>query len=201
MLCEMQIGGATRSPCTIHETQNSSYCGYVFIPTDVDECTSSHSDYCDGECVNTEGSFRCTCNSDFRLDSDGRTCIPECGGHIVMANSGNITTPGWPEFYPSFSFSCMWVVETASNTIIDFSFREPFGIRGSPPCTTDYIEITDGSRDSASLGKFCSLQVPLPVHSSSNIATVVFQASNEPHASQHVGANITFIALNKGKAE
>ena len=172
----------------------------MFLSTDVNECTSSHSDYCGGLCVNTVGSFHCLCRSDFRLDGDGRTCIPECGGHLFM-DSGSIATPGWPDFCPSLSFSCEWVVETSNDTIIDFSFEEPFGIIGPPPCATDYIELIDGPRDSASLGKFCSLQVPEPVHSSTNVATVVFQASNQPHSPQHVGANITFIALNKGKRE
>ena len=165
---------------------------------DVDECTTSHSDYCDGLCVNTEGSFYCTCDPDFRLGSDGRTCLPVCGGTII-GDSGSIATPGWPDFYPSVSFTCEWVVETANNTIIDLSFDEQFGIIGSPPCTTDYIDIIDGPRGSASLGKYCGRTVPVSVCTSANITTVVFQGSRQSHSPQHVGANITYTTVTRGE--
>ena len=169
------------------------------VSTDVDECTSSHRDYCDGLCVNTNGSFHCDCRPDFRLSDNGRTCIPVCGGHIVAA-SGSLATPGWPDFYPSLSFSCEWVVETALNTIIDFSFGEQYGIVGNPPCTTDYIEIIDGHRESSvSLGRFCSLRVPESVCASSNIATVVFQGSHRSHSTQHIGVNVTFTQTIRGE--
>lgn len=41
--------------------------------TDVDECElGTHN--CDQECTNTVGSFTCSCNTGFELDSDGHTC-------------------------------------------------------------------------------------------------------------------------------
>ena len=164
----------------------------------MNECTGSHSDYCDGLCINTEGSFHCSCIKDFTLDGDGRTCLPECGGRVAM-DSGSVASPGWPHFYPSLSFSCEWTIETSNDTIISFSFEEEFGILGSRPCRTDYVEIVDGPRGSVSLGKFCSLQVPVSTCSSDNLATVVFQASSNSHSDRHVGVNITFRAINKGE--
>lgn len=151
---------------------------------------------CDDTCTNTEGSFYCTCREDFRLASDGRTCVPVCGGEITT-DSGSISTPGWPEFYPSQNFTCEWTLQTSNNTFIDFSFDEQFGIRGFHPCPTDYVEIFDGSR--LSLGKFCSLQAPELVSTSSNTASIVFQASRRSHSADHVGVNITFTAIQKGE--
>ena len=154
---------------------------------------------CDHTCTNTEGSFYCTCRDDFRLASDSRSCIPVCGGEITT-DTGSISTPDWPRFYPSLNFTCEWTFQTSNNTFIDFSFDEQFGIRGTHPCPTDYVEIFDGLRGSGSLslGKFCSLRVPAMVSTSSNTASIVFQASRRSDFADHVGFNITFTAVKKG---
>ena len=169
---------------------------------DIDECVTSHADFCDGTCVNTNGSFYCSCGSGFRVASDGRTCVPVCGGHIkTAAERDSVSTPGWPQFYPSLDFTCEWTVEADNNTILDFVFDEQFGIRGTQPCGRDYVELFDGYRESgtsASLGKFCSLRVPESVSTSSNTATIVFKASSLPHSQNHIGFNVTFITIPKG---
>ncbi|XP_038065999.1 fibrillin-2-like isoform X2 [Patiria miniata] len=48
--------------------------------TDVDECQSKSSNQCSQICINTVGSYRCECNTGYRLDSNGRSCtdIDEC---------------------------------------------------------------------------------------------------------------------------
>lgn len=45
------------------------------IFADVDECASSMSTHgCQHICINTDGGFRCDCNSGFELNSDNSTC-------------------------------------------------------------------------------------------------------------------------------
>ena len=39
---------------------------------DIDECSGSHG--CEQECVNSPGSFICSCRHGYSLDDDGRTC-------------------------------------------------------------------------------------------------------------------------------
>ena len=171
---------------------------YLF--SDVDECSGNHG--CSSLCSNTDGSFFCTCEDGYRIDSDGRTCLPVCGGYITK-DCGSIASPGWPNYYPALDYDCEWSIETRNNTIISFSIVEPFGLRGNPPCPTDYVEITsiDLSGDNCSetsFGKMCSLSaVPGDLITSSNIAVVVFHAS---HAffGQNVGFNLTFNVIEKG---
>ena len=152
--------------------------------------------------MNTNGSFYCSCASDFIVATDGRSCIPECGGHMAIDRVGSVSTPGWPEFYPSLDFTCEWTVEAGNNTIIDFVFAVQFGIRASQPCSRDYVELFDGYRGSeaaTTLGKFCSLQVPTSLSTSSNMATIFFRASSLPHSADYVGFNVTFTAIERGK--
>ena len=40
---------------------------------DVDECTAG-TDSCQHNCVNTVGSYTCTCNSGYSLNGDGQSC-------------------------------------------------------------------------------------------------------------------------------
>ena len=40
---------------------------------DINECTADTDD-CDQVCTNTDGSFTCSCNSGYTLDSNERTC-------------------------------------------------------------------------------------------------------------------------------
>ena len=60
----------------------SNYVHKVFpIHVDIDECASSP---CEHTCTNTPGSFVCSCNDGYVLNSDGRTCtgktfsVPTC---------------------------------------------------------------------------------------------------------------------------
>jgi len=49
---------------------------YVFVWyfTDVNECLSSP---CQHNCTNTPGSYHCTCNVGYQLNTDGLTCRGE----------------------------------------------------------------------------------------------------------------------------
>lgn len=44
------------------------------IHVDVNECLEDNGG-CDTRCINTDGSFGCSCNPGYELDTDGFTCI------------------------------------------------------------------------------------------------------------------------------
>lgn len=149
-------------------------------------------------CVNTQGAFHCACNDpEFVLASNGRSCVPDCGGRLTEP-SGNFSTPGWPNFYHSINYRCEWIIdiENHTNAAIDIVFNEPYGIHGRPPCTTDYIEVLDGVGENVdSLGRFCFLHAPDTVFTSSGQATVIFQASSLQHTASRVGVSVTYTTV------
>ena len=56
---------------------NSSIC------VDIDECADDADNDCEGLCINTAGSYVCSCDPGYRLGSDERTChdVNECAEH------------------------------------------------------------------------------------------------------------------------
>ena len=150
-------------------------------------------------CVNSEGSYDCTCYENFALASDGRLCLPSCIGNLTQ-NNGSFSTPGWPVYYPSLDFRCEWTIVTDADTVIEIQVIGPYGIRGRQPCPTDYLQVLDGVGESAeSLGRFCFLRAPERFLTTSNMATVIFQASSQRHLRSRVGVGITYTTRNLGK--
>ncbi|KAG7215334.1 hypothetical protein INR49_022571 [Caranx melampygus] len=62
--------------------------------TDVDEC--SERSPCAHDCINTAGSYRCSCRDGFRLDGDGRSCQ-----HLHPPPAAAVTPPPPPPPQPS----------------------------------------------------------------------------------------------------
>lgn len=50
---------------------NYLYVHHVFV--DIDECAVENGG-CKHNCINTGGSFECTCNTGYKLDTDGKSC-------------------------------------------------------------------------------------------------------------------------------
>ena len=187
------------------ESSEHHHINVLFFPTvsmfceDIDECSAEHD--CGDICVNTEGSYTCDCGQGYTLDDNGVTCTLNCGGRLTES-SGSFHTPDWPEPYPSLDFRCEWEIDLENQTdvIIELSFDVIYGIHGGDPCPTDYVEIFDGfKQDSVSLGRHCSLTAPDPVLTSTNKATVIFQASTFQNLPSRVGTLIIYRAIYLGR--
>ncbi|WAR23702.1 MLP-like protein [Mya arenaria] len=89
--CEDDFDGCASSPCSLgrtcsdiynHSAGGSSYTcggcpnGYIVDNNncaDINECQTNVS-VCEQDCVNTDGSFQCSCNSGYRLSGNRRSC-------------------------------------------------------------------------------------------------------------------------------
>lgn len=56
------------------------------FPIDVNECTDGTHE-CSYQCVNTVGSYKCTCKKGYELNSDGHTC----SGKTTTNDSKSVT--------------------------------------------------------------------------------------------------------------
>ena len=62
---------------------------YDFFCEDINECDDPFSSNCTQICINSPGSFDCSCDPGHRLDEDGITCH---GMRLCMANSSSYRT-------------------------------------------------------------------------------------------------------------
>ena len=74
-----------------------------------------------------------------------------------------------------------------------------YGIVGRDSCSTDYLAFYDGlTAVSAPLGKYCYVEPPPDILTSSGQALVVFQSSSRHHPISRRGARVTYQAIRLG---
>ncbi|KAJ8318436.1 hypothetical protein KUTeg_003527 [Tegillarca granosa] len=120
-------------------------------------------------------SLRIEFNSDNSVQKTGFQALYFTGGcqHRISSPTGEISSPNWPEFYPSRK-DCVWQFNTTPGHRIKLIFHQ-FELEPHQECTYDHIEIFDGTDINArSLGKFCGNKVPHPIISSGSNMHMVF---------------------------
>ncbi|XP_047426669.1 bone morphogenetic protein 1-like isoform X2 [Mugil cephalus] len=144
--------------------------------SDIDECFKGNGG-CQHECVNTFGSYSCQCRSGFMLHDNKHDCKEAGCDHVVNSVSGTISSPNWPDKYPSKK-ACTWSMSTTPGHRIKLVFNE-VDMEAHPECAYDHLEIYDG-RDvrAPSLGRFCGVKKPSPVVSSGNGLFLRFFSDN-----------------------
>uniref|UniRef100_A0A1A8E6T5 Metalloendopeptidase n=1 Tax=Nothobranchius kadleci TaxID=1051664 RepID=A0A1A8E6T5_NOTKA len=144
--------------------------------SDVDECSKSNGG-CQHECVNTFGSYSCQCRSGFMLHDNKHDCKEAGCDHSVNSVSGTISSPNWPDKYPSKK-ACTWSLSTSPGHRIKLVFNE-VDMEAHLECAYDHLEIFDGNDIRApTLGRFCGSRKPSPVVSSSNSMFLRFFSDN-----------------------
>ncbi|XP_076019983.1 bone morphogenetic protein 1-like isoform X2 [Genypterus blacodes] len=144
--------------------------------SDIDECSKENGG-CQHECVNTFGSYSCQCRSGFVLHDDKHDCKEAGCDHVVNSVSGSISSPNWPDRYPSKK-ACTWTLTTTPGHRIQLVFNE-LDMEAHLECAYDHIELYDGQDGLApSLGHFCGNKKPPPLVSSGNKVFLRFFSDN-----------------------
>lgn len=66
---------------------------------DIDECAKDHGN-CQHECVNTLGSYVCTCHNGYTLHENGHDCKEGGCKYEITSPSGKLESPNYPDYYP-----------------------------------------------------------------------------------------------------
>ncbi|XP_029108779.1 bone morphogenetic protein 1-like [Scleropages formosus] len=144
--------------------------------SDKDECSKENGG-CQHECVNTFGSYICQCRSGFVLHDNRHDCKEAGCDHVITSIMGTITSPNWPNNYPSKK-ACTWALSTTPGHRIKIAFNE-IDMETHMECAYDHLEIFDGHDGRApSLGRFCGVKKPAPLVSSGNRIFLHFFSDN-----------------------
>uniref|UniRef100_A0A8C9DGP2 Metalloendopeptidase n=1 Tax=Prolemur simus TaxID=1328070 RepID=A0A8C9DGP2_PROSS len=144
--------------------------------SDKDECSKDNGG-CQQDCVNTFGSYECQCRSGFVLHDNRHDCKEAGCDHKVSSTSGTITSPNWPDKYPSKK-ECTWAISSTPGHRVKLTFVE-MDIESQPECAYDHLEVFDG-RDAKApvLGRFCGSKKPEPVLATGNRMFLRFYSDN-----------------------
>lgn len=130
---------------------------------DKDECQNNNGG-CQDKCMNTAGSYICSCREGFVLQKDKHSCkeVNGCGGALT-ALSGEITSPNYPGSYQS-NRDCTWKIVVPPGSHIQLTFNE-IDIEYHENCSLDYVEVFSGTGQQAvSLGRYCGRRISADIH-------------------------------------
>ncbi|XP_025943911.1 neuropilin-2 [Apteryx rowi] len=121
-----------------------------------------------------------------------------CGGRLNAKDAGYITSPGYPQDYPSHQ-NCEWVIYAPEpNQKIILNFNPHFEIE-KHDCKYDFIEIRDGDSEAADLlGKHCGNIAPPTIISSGSSLYIKFTSD---YARQGAGFSLRYEIYKTGSED
>ncbi|XP_041962295.1 complement C1r subcomponent-like isoform X3 [Alosa sapidissima] len=116
---------------------------------DVDECAEGaepgKTSPCSQICLNTLGSYFCSCHHGYNLRADQRTCMPSCQGGEFRELEGTLSSPGYPEPSPH-GLHCLYNISVEPGFLITLNFTHHFHIEHinnpQPSCLYHWLQVT-----------------------------------------------------------
>uniref|UniRef100_A0A8C5J866 Metalloendopeptidase n=1 Tax=Junco hyemalis TaxID=40217 RepID=A0A8C5J866_JUNHY len=110
-----------------------------------------------------------------RKENDGER-YSSCG-ETLQESTGNFSSPGFPNGYPSYTH-CIWRISVTPGEKIVLNFTT-MDLYKSSLCWYDYIEVRDGYwRKSPLLGRFCGDKLPEVLTSTDSRMWIEFRSSS-----------------------
>uniref|UniRef100_A0A668USN4 Vitamin K-dependent protein C n=2 Tax=Oreochromis aureus TaxID=47969 RepID=A0A668USN4_OREAU len=152
---------------------------------DIDECSKTDpgldsGPLCSQICINTAGSYHCSCHSGYKLHLDQRTCLLSCGGCIFDKHEGHLSSPGYPKPSPPF-LSCKYIISVEPRFIVTLNFRDNFHIdnkdnQHGSSCKGHFLKVTIPGRLAM---KFCGTKSPGVIVTNSSTVRLDYHTEEE----------------------
>ncbi|XP_050932001.1 complement C1r subcomponent isoform X2 [Lates calcarifer] len=152
---------------------------------DLDECSSPAPEdgsgpVCDQICLNTLGSYLCSCHHGYELRSDQRSCMLSCGGGIFDEPEGHLSSPGYPNS-PPHAVSCQYVIAVESGFTVSLSFSDNFQIESVDTeqglnCLHHWLQLTIPDREPI---KLCGSKSPGLIATNSNTVKLEYHTDDQ----------------------
>ncbi|XP_068179770.1 ovochymase [Antennarius striatus] len=151
---------------------------------DIDECSAPEpgdgsGPLCSQICLNTLGSYLCSCYPGFELRSDQSTCVLSCSGGIFDEPEGHLFSPGYPNAPPHGVF-CQYIISVEPGFTVSLNFTDNFNIDSvdtpqGPNCLYHWLKVTIPDREPR---KLCGTQSPGLIHTNSSIVTLDYHTDD-----------------------
>ncbi|XP_028837038.1 complement component 1, r subcomponent [Denticeps clupeoides] len=142
---------------------------------DVDECSAPEAaggmgPVCSQICLNTLGSYFCSCRHGYNLRPDQHTCVLSCGGGVFRESQGTITSPDFPGPSPH-GLDCQYEISLEPGYTITLNFTGKFHIErintdtGNQRCLFHWLQISEPDQEPL---KLCGNESPRVIQTKSH---------------------------------
>uniref|UniRef100_H3C4L9 complement subcomponent C1r n=2 Tax=Tetraodon nigroviridis TaxID=99883 RepID=H3C4L9_TETNG len=118
---------------------------------DMDECAAEEPEdgsepLCSQICLNTLGSYVCSCHHGFKLQSDQRSCALSCNGGLFDEPKGHLASPGYPSLEQQ-ALTCRYVISVPDGFTVSLNFSDSFHIESidtkqGPECLHHWLQVS-----------------------------------------------------------
>ncbi|XP_017319765.2 complement C1r subcomponent isoform X1 [Ictalurus punctatus] len=162
------------------ESNTEKYLGFsaFYQAVDIDECSTPDLNdselRCSQICLNTLGSYLCTCSHGYQLQADQHTCVLDCSGGVFTEPEGVLSSPGFPDAPPP-GVNCLYKVSVQPGFHITLNFSENFHIEQidvqGPSCLFHWLQV---SVPGEAPKKLCGNKSPGIIHTGSHTVDLEF---------------------------
>ncbi|XP_047214971.1 complement C1r subcomponent-like [Girardinichthys multiradiatus] len=152
---------------------------------DIDECSAPEPEdgsgpLCSQICLNTLGSYLCTCHHGYELRSDQRSCMLSCGGGVFDELEGHLLSPGYPNPSPH-ALSCQYIISVESGFSVSLNFSDKFHIESVDTeeglqCPYHWLEVNIPDRNPMRL---CGETSPGLINTNSNTVRLDYRIDDQ----------------------
>ncbi|CAB1456327.1 unnamed protein product [Pleuronectes platessa] len=150
---------------------------------DIDECSApgdASGPLCSQICLNTLGSYICSCHHGYELRSDQRSCVLSCAGGIFDEPEGSLHSPGYPNS-PPHAVSCQYIISVELGFTVSLNFSDNFHIESVDTqqglsCLNHWLQVTVPNSDPI---KLCGVKSPDLMVTNSNTVQLDYHTDDE----------------------